>query len=375
MDPWFPIRPFVNAFNVRHREIMRPGKFIVVDECMCRWEGLEYDYAVEGLPHSTKEIRKPDPVGLEIKSMADGDTFIICFLEMLEGEDRQATKKFTKREGAHRVNLDNAYLTMEQAGDVYPPHTAITLRLVENYFGTGRVVAMDSAFMSVMTATSLMKHGLYSVGMVKTAHREYPKRYLQTWAKTNGPNGGPALRGSHCVLTSSLDIANVNYPIMAIGWYDKKLKTVLSNVGNTLAGNPSVRKRHYVVSDNNGEYSTHIDQVSIDRPSVIEVMFTYFGAIDIHDHYRQGSLGFEKYWSTRSWWHRVFGTIFGMIVVNSYFAYRYEYIRKNILATHMQSFDVFVDRLAHIMIHSNPWLVVPHGNHHANNNHQVHFMC
>ena len=56
---------------------------------------------------------------------------------------------------------------------------------------------------------------------------------------------------------------------------------------------------------------------------MIELFFQYFSAIDVHDHMR-GSLVMEHEWYTHSWWHRMFGTILGICIVEAYLGYRYE---------------------------------------------------
>ncbi|POM58709.1 Integrase catalytic core protein [Phytophthora palmivora] len=57
---------------------------------------------------------------------------------------------------------------------------------------------------------------------------------------------------------------------------------------------------------------------------MVELFFEYFSTVDVHDHYRQGSLEIEREWLTHSWAHKIFGTVLGMVVVDSYLAYRYE---------------------------------------------------
>ena len=52
--------------------------------------------------------------------------------------------------------------------------------------------------------------------------------------------------------------------------------------------------------------------------------YEFYGAIDVHDHYRQGSLAFERHWITRKWYHSFFRTIFGVIITNAFLMYRYE---------------------------------------------------
>ena len=74
----------------------------------------------------------------------------------------------------------------------------------------------------------------------------------------------------------------------------------------------------------NGEFITEARTLSVKRPQMIEQFYSSFSVIDVHDHYRQGSLGMEREWYTHSWWHRIVGTIFGMCIVDSYMTYKYE---------------------------------------------------
>ena len=109
---------------------------MVVDEVMSAWRGAEGKYSAEGLPHVTKIARKPEGVGAEIKALADGESNIMLRLDIMEGKDRQREKPFA---------------------DVGSEGTAITLRLSQPYFGSGRVIHADSAFSSVRTCLELRK--------------------------------------------------------------------------------------------------------------------------------------------------------------------------------------------------------------------------
>ena len=79
-----PIRGFIDDFNDRRATLVRPGEFLVVDECMSFWEGLDNIHNDFGLPHSSKQLRKPRSQGCELKSCADAQTGIMMRLEILE---------------------------------------------------------------------------------------------------------------------------------------------------------------------------------------------------------------------------------------------------------------------------------------------------
>ena len=75
--------------------------------------------------------RKPDDKGAELHTVADGQSGIMVNFEPYEGKAAMADRKFCRD---------------------YQATTATTLRLVEPFFGTGRIVIADSWFGSVRRA-------------------------------------------------------------------------------------------------------------------------------------------------------------------------------------------------------------------------------
>jgi len=154
-DQWFAIRGFVTAFNLNMETNFHPGTKLCVDESMCSWRGRG-DFA-GGMPHVTKIARKPKGVGLEIKDVCDVSTNILLRVEIVECKEAMAAKEFAAEFGAG---------------------TSVCLRLCKPWLGSNRIVCGDSAFASVKTAVELRKRGLHFAGLVKTAHRKFPKRFL-----------------------------------------------------------------------------------------------------------------------------------------------------------------------------------------------------
>ena len=58
---------------------------LVIDECMSAWKGSEKYECIFALPHKTKIMRKPQGIGAELKSLADGESGILLHLEFMEG--------------------------------------------------------------------------------------------------------------------------------------------------------------------------------------------------------------------------------------------------------------------------------------------------
>lgn len=338
--------------------MINPGEYLTPDECMSSWLGSEALFDVNGMPHLSKIIRKPKGVGCEIKSLADGLAKIMLRLEIQEGKERMATKRFVVRTAANCTPTSpniGQYTADLAAGNVYKATTAQTMRLLEPWFGTGRTAVGDSYFASVETLLALAKHGVFFMGIVKTAHKEYPMKHLKQWYNDGMAATPPLSRGSHKVLRSSyLGADGTNHYMMACGWAERKtIKTIISNRGTTLEGSKSKRIRHRVIADENNVLTTERYILEVKRPMVVEQLFSVFSAVDIADHYRQGSLSLETSWKTKCWYIRVFATVLGIIFTDCYLAYVLEYKEHHFgLTTECKDFHTFLDELAYQLIHN-----------------------
>ena len=141
---------FLEAVNEIFKEAFSPGDTLCLDESMVK----SYH---KGLKGKMKIIRKPRPIGNEFKNMSDSRTNIVNHLELYEGKEYMASKKYVGEYGAT---------------------TATVLRLTQAYHGSGRIIVGDSWFGSVKTAVALSKVGLYCNMMVKTAHKNFPRDLL-----------------------------------------------------------------------------------------------------------------------------------------------------------------------------------------------------
>jgi hypothetical protein len=144
------------------------------------------------------------------------------------------------------------------------------------------------------------------------------------------------------------------HPMFAVAWNDKKLKQIISNCGTTTpCATDSIRTRHRRI-EVEGVFRTEQFQISIKRPDAVEMFYRHFSTIDVHDHYRQGNLEIERTWVTRIWWKRLFGTLLGVIVTNSFLMYKYEFKKHNFNTTSdMMNFFEFVDVLVLQLIKNN----------------------
>ena len=186
--------------------------------------------------------------------------------------------------------------------------TALLLRLTEPWKGSSRVVLADSAFASVKSAHSLMqKRGLHFIGMVKTAHRSYPRAFLNAKLKE-------AERGQ----TEALGCDFSGTPLIAVGWKDKKIFTLVSTFGTTLPGKVH-RVSHSVIYDEGTVTKTFRD---VPRDAITTMYFEGSSTIDVHNHLRQGNLAVESH--ARHTWHgRFFQSWLGTIEVDAFLAYQH----------------------------------------------------
>lgn len=286
-DPWYQVRPLVDMTVKQWRLIISPGYKLTIDESMFAWYGKD-NYDPDGMPAVMKIKRKPKGVGCEVKTICDSASRIMVGMEINEGKDVMCNKKWQRELGAG---------------------TATTLRLTEPWHGTGRIVVGDSWFGSVKTSTELRKRGLYFLGMVKTAHKNYPLKE----AVRRCPQG----KGSAVVATARREETD----LIAVAWRDLKVHTFVGTCSTTIPGQPCRKKR----TNENGQ----VIFKEVSRPKLVEEYFSGAPAIDIHNHIRQDGLSLETVWSTQKWQHRMFACIFGIIETNAFLAYNFFINKRN----------------------------------------------
>ena len=310
---------------------------LIIDESFSAWKGAESKHSVDGMPHVTKIKQKPEGVGLEMKTLIDGDSNIMLRMELMEGSIVQSSKKYR---------------------DMYPEHVAVTLRLVEHLSGEAHTVIADSWFTSVALEIALREKGFNLIGLVKQNSSLFPKAYLKEWFEgKHSPS--PPVRGESILLVANM---GGDKKIFALGYKSYKPKMILSNRGATIPVEDLVIKRHKTI-ERNGKLETSVRTYNIKQPQMIKLLYSRFGAVDSHNQLRQGILELEREWLTHHWFQRVFATMFGIIVADAYYAYKYEFSSINAMGAEPLSFSKFIDVLAHELI-ENPMLDKPRGSHH-----------
>jgi hypothetical protein len=265
------------------------GRHLTADESMSAWRGRDGKFDSEGMPHVTKIVRKPKGVGLEIRTLADGRTRIMLFLELQEGKHAMG-------------QLDAANI------EKYGANTANLVRMTAAYHSTSRIVCADSAWGSVMTAVTLGQHGLYTHSIVKGSTKRLAVEYLRD------PAHYPTA-GSSTFVCASID----GLPVLAIGWQDQTRKILITTCGTTADGTPHEKGQ----TDWVGPGQTSTRTIKVRRPRAFEDYFDNALAIDVNNHLRQGELRVEQGWITRKWYLRVHSTILGMSATDAFLAFHH----------------------------------------------------
>ena len=242
-------------------------------------------------------FRKPKNLGTELKSVASKG----CNGPMIYAEIQQGKQLMSKRQWFREYGATTACVIRMVQGTVNcgqrPDDTKRDL-----YYG-------DSWFASLKTAmccSELCKSEF--IGIVKTAHRGYPKAYLESKMQTWPP-------GTHLILEYSKNCRKY----FAIG-YKYSVKKVICFVatekaGHTLPGDPYVAK--WVDANDAVRFR------KITRPHLISNFFKHSNQIDKHNHARQSELAIEENVVTHCGYMRLYCTYLGITITDAWKLYRH----------------------------------------------------
>ena len=291
---WKLFEMVITSFNTHRVSCFTPGSKCTVDEKISKWKGKDDRY-IEGNQSVRKISRKPEPIGNEILSTCCS-TSGVCF----------------------RIELASSkYLEPRMYDEGNNKGTAVVQRLLHDYRGTGRTIYGDSAFASVNTCIRLLNDGLHFIGPVKTATKLFPRKQLQRHEYEK--------RGASVFLEATIE----GKQVFATGWADKDVddlsntsgvKTFVSTCGTSLEGKRHIKKKWFSAL---GMSSSQRVDYEIDRDATTTKYFEHAGAVDYHNRYRQDFLGLERGFPTKRWPVRLFSTVFGICVTDSFFSQRY----------------------------------------------------
>ena len=307
-DNWSKVRDWFTEYNKRRISTVIPSDRLTIDELMSmnRTNRTKGNNVQDGLPHQTKIARKPEGVGSEIRCLIDGKTLVMLQLELQESKEEMAKKRFLEE-----VN--------------YLAGTAGTLRLAEPWFNSGRTIYGDSAFASVNTAFHLRRYGLHFMGLVKTAHREFPKRYFKE-QKIEMRSGA----------TVHAWTKKGDFHLFAACWWDKTQKQFISTCGTNEPAPPHKRVRYILENGINHRIFKETQTTAIPHE-----YFSFAQKVDVHNHRRQGILAMERTIQTQKWEFRLICTLLGIIMVDAYMMFCHEND-----SDEQTSFESFVNEVA-----------------------------
>jgi hypothetical protein len=203
-DPWAEVRWLVDGFNSVRKQQFKCGWIVTPDESMIQWTGASGP--PNGMPHMSYVPRKPTPLGLEDKCVADGTSGVIMYLALQEGKTRMMRLRFADENSATVATTLRMVAAMG-LGEVSLPDGE-KLR---------RVIVGDSWFASRATAAALKeKFGVDFTGCVKTAHVGYPIEAMG-WVLQS------LTRGESCVFKLE------NEDVWAVGWSDVHYKRYITS--------------------------------------------------------------------------------------------------------------------------------------------------
>ena len=292
-DKFFATRKFTDVMRKRFNAAIKPGGWIVIDECMFSWLGQALKMA------GWKVIkRKPHPFGLESKTAACAATGLIIDFEFQEGKEYMRHFEYVKD---------------------YNKSTAWLLRLTKHWANQERrTVIADAAFGQVRAAVALHKeHGMYMIGNVKQCHKWFPKKRLKEETPAYSANNLVC----HTLQANVRLSRNESLKVYGTGWRatGKMVCTYVHTGGTNVTGSDRKKRKFVQLSDGN----VRTDAYRVKRPKVSSEYQDMMGAIDAHNYRRQsgkGARALEDVCVTNDAKDRVFINTIAWVTVNMFLA-------------------------------------------------------
>ena len=158
---WKLVNGFVICFNDNRVQSFIPSEMICVDESISRWYSQDGDWINYGLPHYVAIDRKPEN-GCEIQDSCCGVSGIMMRLKVFKQEEDYSDTESDE-------NSSTLGYGVKVLKELIPPGN-----------GSGRLVCVNSYFASVQAAEKIYQEGLKFIGVVKTAHRKFKLKNLQS---------------------------------------------------------------------------------------------------------------------------------------------------------------------------------------------------
>lgn len=192
----------------------------------------------------------------------------------------------------------------------------------------------DSGFGCVNLVVAGAKLGICFICSVKTAHKRFPKDYLTSLLK-DAPSGKWAL--------AETEVEGVSVMAAAYKYNSSRILffTWPQGAAECVQGEPYIA----TFVDSSGNKCER----EIQRLCVLSRYFAYSNVVDVHDQMRQAILDLEYTWVTQNCWFRLFTTLLGMTVTDTYLI-----VKSSVHEDHCEKnipFIDFADLLAFELLH------------------------
>eukprot|EP00873_Tetraselmis_striata_P008862 jgi/Tetstr1/429126/TSEL_019088.t1 len=261
---------------------------------------MSVDYGFRRKHMSLRRLKlwkKPHPIGWMLKISACVNGMIYIRLELAECKEDMKLKKYVQEHNAT---------------------TACTLRLVEPWFKSGRIVVADSWFGSVRCALQLSARDMFFVLAVKGGKARYPKEELLAATEE--------VRFSTCFRTATFPVKKpgdhagvppLEVPLLAGAWQDKQCMLVVATCTDHEAADEDIRIRSKYEG---GKIVKH--RYPISPPNCHAFHRHHFNAIDILNKLFVGPNSVSTVWQTREHMTKFFMCTLAVCETNAYNAYR-----------------------------------------------------
>ena len=334
-DPWRYSRPPIDDYNAWRFKIIEPSYAFAGDESMSLNLG-EKEGVLDGvgadpapIPCASYVERKPDPYGNEIKVLADGDAGNFLRLKIEEGE---------------RLHTEWDY------HDEYGHTTAVSIHLLKPWFPPKpkpadwktRIYGADSWFMGVKALEGIYVESdgtIYPFGDVKTNTARFDKEALASHCG--------AASGDWAVMTTQLKLPdNSKLDVMGVAHRrGPEVHTFISSHGTTLPGNPQKHK--------DDDLNCLGKLIPRKCPQVLNEWTKLQPKIDIGNKRRQFLLAIERRYRTSSNPFRLFSTMLGIALVDTYELHMYHNVSMSHHGTVDLEFKDAIKQMAYAMLHNN----------------------
>lgn len=274
-DKFWQVRQMIKEWNKNMNAVFVASWVICLDESMSIW------FNRWTCPGWVFCPRKPHPFGNEYHTMCCAICGLMLFIELVEGKDhpKELPEKFSE----------------------YGKTVGLLLRMLENYFGSGRYVVLDSGFCVLQGLKWLRKKGLFACALIK-------KRRYWPWMVP-----GDAMErhfqdkevGDTDAIEGVLD--GVKYTI----WGMKEPNYIMRMMatGGALLADETCKMTTRVF---NGVTKT------FQYLKPFDWHFRYRHAVDDHNNLRHATPSLEGTWLTLRWEIRVFTFLLAITEVNVY---------------------------------------------------------